>query len=58
MIRDVTLCLASLCTIQYIVIYIFFDFEEKTTFYFSNYDEFMYGTSGDQYLQQRKEPLS
>ena len=52
MIRDVTLCFAIMCINTE---YICFEFDEKNTFYFSNYQEFdecMYGTRGVQYLQQ------
>ena len=51
-IRDITLCLASLCANT---VYICFELEEKITFYFSNYegfDECMYGICGIQYLQK------
>ena len=45
---------AVFALIQYIVLYMGCESEEKT-FYFSNYEEFdecMYGTCGVQYLQQ------
>ena len=61
MIHDITLCLESLCTNQYISIYIYFEFEENKAQFFCNYkglDECMYVACGGHYLRQGKEPLN